>query len=295
MEYTLAILAAGLGSRYGGLKQVDYVTEENEAIIDFTIFDAIEAGFNKIVFIIRPEHQKLFEENFAYKIKDKVKVVYAFQELNRVPDPSLIDPERVKPWGTAHALLACKDLIDEAFVICNADDYYGKDAFRKAIDFIKNTSEEGLVAYNLINTISDNGSVTRAFCEIQNENLASIKEIMKIEKKNDQIIYYDEDKEIEAEPKQPVSMNFWIFRKTIFKKIEDLFNAEFSYEVKNNPLKYEALLPSYVGKLIKEGNSFRVLQSKDNWFGITYKEDKPKVISAFEKLRREGFYPKKLW
>ena len=302
MKPTLVILAAGMGSRYGGLKQIDAIGNNGEAIIDFTIFDAIEAGFKKVVFIIRKEHEEVFEKNLVSKIRNKVEVEYAFQDLNAIPEGCTIPEGREKPWGTTHALLACKDVVkDDPFIICNADDFYGKDAFKKVMAFFNESNAEDeycMCGYKLFNTLSDNGTVTRGFCENTDGYLSNIKEVLKIRKSEDKTgAEYEEDGNwVACDPNMPVSMNFWGFKPSIFAKMEEIFKNEFATGVANNPLKYEALLPNHVGQLVKEGScSVKVLTSEDSWFGVTYKEDKPVVVAKIQSFKDQGLYPFDLW
>lgn len=301
MKPTLVILAAGMGSRYGGLKQIDAIGNNGEAIIDFTIFDAIEAGFKKVVFIIRKEHEEVFEKNLGSKIRHKVEVEYAFQDLNDIPEGCTIPEGREKPWGTTHALLAAKNVVTEdPFVICNADDFYGKDSFRKVMAFFKDSTDDNeycMSGYKLSNTLSDNGTVTRGFCEDTNGYLSNIKEVMKIRKSATGAEYEDENGNwVECDPNTPVSMNFWGFKPSIMSKMEVLFKEQFADGVAKNPLKYEALLPNNVGDLIKRNEcKVKVLTSNDSWFGVTYKEDKPVVVEKIQNFKDQGLYPNNLW
>ena len=300
MSATLAILAAGMGSRYGGLKQVDSVGLNGEAIIDFTIYDALKAGVDRVVFIIRKEHHELFKENFGDKIAKFVKVDYAFQDINDLPDGLIVPSERTKPWGTTHALLACRDIIkDEPFIICNADDFYGRSAFEKVVSFFKESKDENeyaACAYKVENTLSDNGSVTRGMCEVKDGYLSNIKECYNIQKEGDDIIFEENETKLSWPKGVGVSMNFWGFKPSVFKKLEKIFESDIKEGIKTNPLKYEALLPNHIGELIKNDEAkVRVLVSNDVWFGVTYKEDKPKVMEEIAKLQSNGTYPVKLW
>ena len=301
MKPTLVILAAGMGSRYGGLKQVDAVGNHGEAIIDFTLYDAIEAGFKKIVFIIRKEHEEIFEKNFGQKLRSKVEVAFAYQDLNDIPSDCTIPEGRVKPWGTTHALLACRNVITEdPFIICNADDFYGKDAFKKAIKFLNENHDDdeyAMVGYKLANTLSDNGTVTRGFCENKDGYLSNIREVLKIQKAAETGAEYEENGQwIACDPNTPVSMNFWAFKPSIFKKLEKVFKAQFKQGMLNNPIKYEALLPNNVGDLVHAGEcKVRILTSEDSWFGVTYKEDKPNVVAKIQSFKDAGLYPDNLW
>ena len=300
MKPTLVILAAGMGSRYGGLKQIDAIGNNGEAIIDFTIFDAIEAGFKKVVFIIRQEHKDVFEKNLGSKIRHKIEVEYAFQDLHDIPEGCEVPEGREKPWGTTHALLAARHIIkDDPFIICNADDFYGKDSFKKVMNFFMESNDDNeycMAGYKLSNTLSDNGTVTRGFCENTNGYLSGIREVMKIRKSSDGAEYEEGETWIKCDPQTPVSMNFWGFKPGIMSKMEVIFKEQFPEGVKNNPLKYEALLPNNVGDLVKRGECrVKVLTSEDSWFGVTYKEDKPSVVAKIQSFKDQGLYPFDLW
>lgn len=300
MKPTLVILAAGMGSRYGGLKQIDAIGNNGEAIIDFTIFDAIEAGFKKVVFIIRQEHKDVFEKNLGSKIRHKIEVEYAFQDLHDIPEGCEVPEGREKPWGTTHALLAARHIIkNDPFIICNADDFYGKDSFKKVMNFFMESTDDNeycMAGYKLSNTLSDNGTVTRGFCENTNGYLSGIREVMKIRKSSDGAEYEEGETWIKCDPQTPVSMNFWGFKPGIMSKMEVIFKEQFPEGVKNNPLKYEALLPNNVGDLVKRGECrVKVLTSEDSWFGVTYKEDKPSVVAKIQSFKDQGLYPFDLW
>lgn len=300
MKPTLAILAAGMGSRYGGLKQIDPVGDNGESIINFTIYDAIKAGFKKLVLIIRKEHQEAFETNLVAKIRPFIEVEYAYQDLKDVPEGIYISEERIKPLGTTHALLALRNIIkNDPFVICNADDYYGKDAFAKVMSFFSKKQEKHsycMVGYKLVNTLSDNGSVTRGFCQCENGKLSQIAEVMNIINNNGQAQIENNGHYENVDNNTPVSMNFWGFYPDIFPLLNDLFVKELPAGLANNPLKYEALLPNDIGKLVKEKKcNIAILTSEDNWFGVTYAADKPKVIAKFKALKENNIYPHDLW
>ena len=301
MKPTLVILAAGMGSRYGGLKQIDTLGNNGESIIDFTIYDAIKSGFKKVVLIIRKEHEEAFEEHLVKKIRPFVEVEYAYQSLTDIPEGITIPEGREKPWGTTHALLACRNILkDDPFVICNADDYYGKDAFNKVMNFFENGIADNhycMIGYELSKTLSENGTVKRGFCKRDEEcYLSDIHETMNIKNVNGQAVVCEEDKEIEVANNTPVSMNFWGFTPAIIPALQKLFDGQIEEGIKNNPLKYEALLPNHVGELIKENAcKVKVLTSNDSWFGVTYKEDKPKVVAHFEQFKEDGTYPFDLW
>ena len=299
MKETLVILAAGMGSRYGGMKQIDGVGSHNEPIIEFTIFDALQAGFKKVVLIIKKEHQEVFEENLVKKIRPYIEVEYAYQDLNDIPEDVLIPTERVKPWGTTHALLACRDILkDDPFIVCNADDFYGRDAFNKVMHFFHEEYDDNIycmVGYKVENTLSDNGSVTRGLCEKNREGyLTSIKEVTEVRwnEKHNGVLYNDQGKEKEMPLGTPVSMNFWGFKPGIIPLLKRIFVAELPSGIDKNPLKYEALLPNHVGVLVNNGDcKVKVLTSEDSWFGVTYKEDRPTVVAKIQSLKDDGTYP----
>ena len=303
MKETLVILAAGMGSRYGGLKQIDGVGSHNEPIIEFTIFDAIKTGFKKVVLIIRKEHEQVFEELLVSKIRPFIEVEYAYQDINDIPAGVEIPAERNKPWGTTHALLACRNILkDDPFVVCNADDFYGRNAFEQVMDFFHSSTDDNeycMVGYKVENTLSDNGTVTRGVChKDENDYLSSIKEIMKIKwnDNRDGVEMEVDDKYVPMEMGTPVSMNFWGFKPSIINKLNEVFINELPTGIKNNPLKYEALLPNHIG-ILKNQNKVRVkvLTSNDSWFGVTYKEDKPIVVAKIQAKKDDGTYPDELF
>ncbi|NLC34368.1 MAG: nucleotidyltransferase [Erysipelothrix sp.] len=299
-EPALVILAAGMGSRYGGLKQIDTVGDNGESIIDFTIYDAIEAGFKKVYLIIQEKHQEAFDQGLVNSIKDHIEVEYIFQALDAIPEGYSIPEGREKPWGTTHALLACKEQVTEPFIILNADDYYGKDAFRQMYAVLSNASnnnEFSLMSYQLENTLSDSGSVTRALCAVEDGYLKEINEVMQIQK-NDGVIQFknEQDKWEDLGNDQLASMNFWGFTPAIFPLLENLFIDFFKNDVPLNPLKSEALLPNDIGTLINTIDlKLRVFNSTDAWFGVTYADDKPKVVEKFKEMKASKLYPKDLW
>ena len=299
MKETLVILAAGMGSRYGGLKQIDGVGNHNEPIIEFTIYDAIKTGFKKIILIIKKEHEEAFEEAIVSKIRPYIEVEYAYQDLNDLPEGFTVPEERVKPWGTTHALLSCRELLKEdPFIVCNADDFYGRNAFEKVMDFFHNGINDDtycMVGYKVENTLSDNGTVTRGYCQSDENNyLTNIKEIMNIRwnEKHDGVEYEDNGEYKPMDMGSPVSMNFWGFLPSAINKLNTVFKEELPQGIKNNPLKYEALLPNHVGVMINKGVcKVKVLTSNDSWFGVTYKEDKPIVVAKIQQLKDNGTYP----
>lgn len=299
----LVILAAGMGSRYGGLKQMDPVDAYGNLIIDFSIFDAKRAGFEKVVFIIKKENEKEFRACIGDKISKQMQVEYVFQELEVVPEGFIIPAGRVKPWGTAHAISCCKDVINEPFAVINSDDYYGRSAFQTLFDFlISHTDDEkyryAMVGYELGNTLTENGSVARGCC-ITNEDgfLETIAERTRIEKIGDHAQYtQDGENFFELPFDTTVSMNMWGFSPSILAELTNAVAKFFENEVEKNPLKSECFLPIEVDRLLKaDVASVQVLTSSDKWFGVTYKEDKPFVEESIQALKNKGLYPEKLW
>jgi UTP-glucose-1-phosphate uridylyltransferase len=296
---TLVVLAAGMGSRYGGLKQIDSFTPEGDTIIDFSIYDALRAGFGKFVFIIRKSFEKEFKEIFSKKLEGRAEVDYVYQELDNVPS-KYINPERTKPWGTGHALLMAKDAVKENFAIINADDFYGQKAFETMAKHLMKTNKESYdfstMAYLLKNTVSEYGFVSRGECTVdKNGYLADVTERTHIEKIDDRLMRKDNDgKFIPIDENTIVSMNFWGFTPKCFEFGGKLFE-EFLESTKEN-LKAEFYLPSIVNEILKSGKSrVEVLKSDAKWFGVTYKEDKVIVQKAIEQLKDKGVYPKNLW
>ncbi|MFV9552438.1 nucleotidyltransferase family protein [Algibacter sp. PT7-4] len=296
---TLVILAAGMGSRYGGLKQIDTFTPEGDTIIDFSLYDALQAGFGKFVFIIRKSFEKEFKAIFNKKLEGKAEVAYVYQELENVPE-KYINPERTKPWGTGHALLMAKDVVKENFAIINGDDFYGKEAFvvmaKSLSQKDKNSYGFNTMAYLLKNTVSDYGYVSRGECQVNNEGyLVDVTERTHIEKINGNLMRKDDEgKFIAIDENTIVSMNFWGFTPKCFEFGGQLF--ETFLEANKNNLKAEFYLPSIVNEILKSSNaSVEVLKSEAQWFGVTYKEDKAIVQTAIEQLKAKGEYPKNLW
>lgn len=297
---TLVILAAGMGSRYGGMKQIDGVGNHGEPIIEFSIYDAKQAGFENVVLIIKREHEEAFRQALTNKLEGKINVRFAYQDMCNIPEGFTVPEGRVKPWGTTHALLACKGIVDGPFAIINADDFYGRDAYKVIYDFLTTEVKDNqyaMVGYPCINTLTDNGTVTRGLCqEDENKCLASIIEIQKIAKKDGHAVYEDNGEWKEISDNSLVSMNFWGFTPAIFKDMEEIF-AEFLQEhLEENPLKCEHVIPTAVGTLVAENKcSVKMLSSKDAWFGVTYKEDKPNVMQKIQEMKDAGIYPDQLW
>lgn len=298
MKPTLLVLAAGMGSRYGGLKQIDPIGPSGETIIDYSIYDAIAAKFGKIVFVIRESFKEEFVSIFDAKLKGKIEVDYVCQEISNVPAGSTYNLDREKPWGTGHAILMAKESINTPFAVINADDYYGVEAFATISDFlIKSISDKeySMVAYNLCNTISENGSVSRGVCKANTDGmLETVVERCQIEKKSDSIAYFENEEWITLEDETTVSMNFWGFTPAVFTQLEEQFIAFLAKE--GQELKSEFFIPSVVAQIISTTNTeVKVLKSDAQWFGVTYRADKEKAINAIAKLVSKGVYPAELW
>ncbi|WP_152287806.1 sugar phosphate nucleotidyltransferase [Flavicella marina] len=299
-KHTLVILAAGMGSRYGGLKQLDQMSEDGDTIIDFSLFDAIEAGFKKVVFIIRESFKEEFVKIYDERLKDKVEVAYVCQELDKIPSGYEVSKDRVKPWGTGHATLMIKDVVDGNFIVINGDDFYSKGAFRtiiKQLDVLDaNSYDMCMVGYNLKNTISENGYVSRGECFVNESNeLTNIIERTHIEEVNGQIQRKDDQGNfVPMDENSIVSMNFWGFTPKYLEVLEQEFE---SFLVKRSKeLKSEFFIPTVVNKIIESGKgSVKVLTSDAKWMGVTYAEDRPIVVEAIAKLKSEEIYPKNFW
>ena len=298
MKPTLLILAAGMGSRYGGLKQIDGIGPNNEPIIEYSIYDAIKAGFGKIVFVIREEFDAAFREIFD-AFNDRIEIKYVYQPVNfKVKGLSLL--ERTKPWGTSHAVLVAKDVIKEPFAVINADDYYGANSFKIMADFLAHEcspSNMSMLGYILENTLSENGTVNRGVCKVDSKNnLVEVNEREKLARQGEKVEYNigSDEPSGEVDPKSYVSMNYWGFHPSIFKDIEaGLHN--FMKENSNSPTA-EYYIPNIVSDKIKAGEiAFAVIPTNDNWFGVTYKEDKQMAIDTLNKHIENGVYPKNLW
>jgi dTDP-glucose pyrophosphorylase len=295
---TLLVMAAGMGSRYGSLKQIDRFGPSGETIIDYSIYDAIRAGFGKVVFVIRESIEADFKEIFYGKFSDKIKIDYVLQELNRVPEGIKVPAERVKPWGTGHAVLVAADKIQEPFAVINADDYYGQQALQLMADFLSQIQKEehALVGYRLRNTLSEHGYVSRGICEVDGEGyLSSVTERTHIYIKPDQKIVYEEDgEEVDLTGEEVASMNLMGFAPAAFAQ----FEASFKAFIKENAgeLKKEFYLPTVVNEIIKTGDAkVKVLNTTDKWFGVTYQEDKLIAQQKLKELVNAGVYPEKLW
>lgn len=299
MKPTLLILAAGMGSRFGGLKQVEPVGPNGEAIIDYSIYDAIRAGFGKVVFIIRESFSDAFKEKFDQKLKGKIEVDYVFQELDMLPEGFKLPEGREKPWGTAHAILCARNAVNEPFCALNADDFYGFNAYKAMSKFLtesKNPTEYAMVGYKLNDTLSEYGSVSRGICDVDDDlNLKKIVETIKIVKKGGKVISIENDgSEVELTGNENASMNNWGFKPTVFDELEKRFTQFLKTEI-DKP-KSEMYIPSVVFDMI-DGKvaTVKVLEAHSPWFGVTYQEDKPFVIEKINALIAAGEYPGKLW
>ena len=300
----LVIMAAGMGSRYGGLKQIDPVDEQGHIIMDFSIFDAKRAGFEKVIFIIKKENEADFKEAIGNRIEKVIDVEYAFQNLQNIPEGFEVPAERVKPWGTAHAVLSCKDLIDGPFAVINADDYYGRDAFQKIYDYLSTHEDDDkyrytMVGYQLENTLTENGHVARGVCQMNDAGeLVSVTERTRIEKKDGGAAFTEDDGATwtTLPTDAIVSMNMWGFTASFLKEIENGFASFLEEGLKKNPLKCEYFLPTVVSNLLAADKAtVAVLTSADKWYGVTYKEDKPVVVNAIKGFKECGLYPEQLW
>lgn len=296
----LVIMAAGMGSRYGGLKQIDRVDDDGHIIIDYSIFDAMRAGFRDVTFIIKKEIEKDFREVIDSHLAGKdINVKYVYQELDKLPEGYSVPEGRRKPWGTAHALMCCFETVDAPFAVINADDYYGAHAFEKIYNFLLNTSDDGkyhyaMVGYRVKNTVTEQGTVSRGICESNSEGmLTSIVERHKIGISGDSIYYTEGEENYELDPETLVSMNLWGFTPSYLRECKERFPKFLDENLPKNPEKCEFFLPSVVSELICENKAdVRVLDNVDKWYGVTYKEDKEAIVKAFRDLQKKGVYPK---
>ena len=327
----LVVMAAGMGSRYGGLKQIDPVSDQGEIILDFSLYDAMMAGFEDVIFVIREEHRDAFDGLIKDRAGKHLNIKYAFQSLTDLPVGYAVPEGREKPWGTCHAVLSARKLIEGPFAVINADDYYGPGAFLGIYDFLSRDGEENnqtrtavggkgesggsedfgeknkcdgvysfaMVGYKLSNTLTENGYVSRGICEVsEDEHLVRITERTKIGRKEENIVFLAEDGKTweKVSPEATASMNFWGFTKPMIMEIEKAFPKFLDRIYLENPLKGEYYLPAAVESLIGDGKAtVRVLRSNDKWYGVTYKEDKPSVVAALRSMKDRGLYPEKLW
>ena len=301
---TLVIMAAGMGSRFGGLKQIEPVSEQGEIILDFSLYDAVMAGFQKVIFIIKEENEKDFRALIDERAGKHIDVEYAFQRLDDLPAGYSVPEGREKPWGTAHAVLAARKLTDGPIAVINADDYYGPGAFKSIYRFLESARDNDkydfcMVGYNIENTLTENGYVSRGVCRTSEAGLLEeITERTKIQWQGNKIVYTEDDGASWQELSRGtvVSMNFWGFTPSMMKEMEDRLPAFLDNAMRDNPMKGEYFLPGVVDQLIKEGKAqVKVLRSMDRWYGVTYKEDKDSVVAALRSMKAKGEYPEVLW
>lgn len=300
MGITLMVLAAGMGSRFGSLKQLDGMGPSGETIIDYSVYDAVRAGFDKVVFVIRKDFEAEFKEKVSDKYKSIVQVEHVYQDLNDIPSGFEKNPERTKPWGTGHAVWTAKDVINEPYAVINADDFYGQNSFEMMANYLKSLeatdiSKQCMVGYQIKNTLSDNGSVSRGVCEVDAEsNLAGITERTEIYRTEGGIVFKEDEQEYGLEENTIVSMNMFGFTPATFEYYEKDFKT--FLESQSQTLKGEFYMPIVVNNLIKNNlATLKVLPTTSQWFGVTYKEDKPVVVQKIQDLVDQGIYPSKLW
>jgi len=298
MKPTLLILAAGMGSRYGGLKQIEPVGPYGETILEYSVFDAIRAGFGKVVFVIRESFAEDFKARFESKLAGKIKIEYVYQEIGKLPEGFKLPEGREKPWGTGHAVLMAKNVIKEPFAAINADDFYGAEAYQVVADYLKQLvtpDKYAMVGYRLNNTLSEFGTVSRGICVTDSSNhLTKITETHKIRREGSLILCESEKQEVELTGKETVSMNFWGFHPSIFINIENQFIDFLKENI--NQARSEFYIPFVVFEMIQKSQiSVEVLTADSPWFGVTYQQDKPYVIEQIQKLTNQGIYPERLW
>lgn len=299
----LVVMAAGMGSRYGGLKQIDSVGPQGEVILDYSLYDARRAGFETVVFIVKPDIEEIFKQKVGNRIGDFMEVRYAFQELTTLPNPYQLPPHRQKPWGTAHAVWCASEQIDAPFAVINADDFYGYEAFKLMFDYLEasvNSHEEqyAMVGYQLDRTMSENGAVSRGLCQVDEEHfLQEIEEQTQIEWFDDRIRYTEDGVNwVDVDSDTIVSMNLWGFPSHFPKVIDRFLGAFLERAIRSNPLKGEYYLPSVVRKQLRHNEAkVKVLKTDEQWFGVTYTEDKPLVQEKIQTLVANGVYPSPLW
>lgn len=298
---TLVIMAAGMGSRFGGLKQMTPVDDRGHFIMDYSIFDAVRAGFGKVVCVIKEEMRQDFEEKIGSRVRSRVELAYAYQSLDRIPEGFSIPAGRVKPWGTGHAVLCAAPEVSGPFAVINADDFYGSEAFRAMADFLSRerpASQQAMVGYALKNTLTENGSVSRGVCDTDAQDyLTGITERTRIESLSGGPAFTEDGENWQTlSPDTVVSMNMWGFQQPVLEVMEDLFREFLVKSVPRNPMKAEFYLPSVPSRMIEAGTgSVRVLRAGAKWYGVTYKEDLPGVVTALAAMRRDGKYPEDLW
>lgn len=300
---TLLILAAGMGSRYGGLKQIDPIGPSGEFIVDYSIYDAMKAGFDKVVFVIKEENLDIFRDTIGKRIEKHIKVEYVFQKIQNIPEGKTVPEGRVKPWGTGHAVLAAADNINDSFVVINSDDFYGRDSFLKLGDFLRsNTGRQtvnhfSMAGFILENTITENGHVSRGVCETDNNGfLTKVTERTKIQRNGNDIQYFENDLWTTLSENSIVSMNCWAFTPEIFVHLKTLFEDFFENAEDKDMLKAEFYLPFAVQDMISHGIcDVSVLRTTSKWYGVTYREDRDSVVNAIKAMVDNGVYPEKLW
>ncbi len=298
MKPTLIILAAGMGSRYGGLKQLDEVGPNGEAIIDYSLYDAIRAGFGKVIFVIRHDFEAAFKARFDPKLEGRITVEYVYQSLDQLPVGFTLPPQREKPWGTAHALLMADGVANEPMAVINADDFYGEKAYLEMADFLTTStdpSEYSMIGYNVENTLSDHGTVSRGVCETDAGGyLTTVVERTKIKGESDGIFFYEEDGRHRLDPKSPVSMNFWGLKPKVFGYLKEGFSQFLTNH--GHELRSEYYIPLLINDNVVNGNiKTKVIECDSPWFGVTYIEDKPIVKGLIAELIADGVYPEHLW
>ena len=300
----LVIMAAGMGSRYGGLKQIDPIDEEGHIIIDFSIYDARKAGFEKVIFVIKRENEAVFREVIGNRIEKYMEVLYIYQDLNAVPEGITVPNGRTKPWGTGHAILSCQDVVEGSFAVINADDYYGRKGFQLIYNYLMTHGDDdkyryAMVGYYIEHTLSENGTVARGICELdEQDNLIGMIERTQIKKMGSKAAYSLDTgafwKEIPS--KTMVSMNLFGFTYSIFAELKIRFTEFLENSLERNPLKCEFFIPFVVDELLQSQKAaVKVLKTEDIWYGVTYKEDKPVVATALKNMKRTGEYPNQLW
>ncbi len=301
----LVVMAAGMGSRYGGLKQIDPVDDAGHVILDFSVYDAMLAGFEKVIFIIKRENEEVFRECIGDRIAKRMQVTYAYQDLDALPEGYTVPEGRQKPFGTGHAVLCCKDQVNGPFAVINADDFYGRRAFQMIYDYLSSPKEENgryqyvMVGYIMENTLTENGHVARGVCRIdENGHLVEIHERTRIERHGDKTEYTEDEGAswVKIPEGSIASMNMWGFEQNLMDELEQRFPAFLEENLSENPLKCEFFLPSAVQQLMEEQKAeVAVLKSEDRWYGVTYKEDKETVMKAIADFKANGIYPEQLW
>lgn len=299
---TLVIMAAGMGSRFGGLKQIEPLGPSGEIILDYSVYDAVRAGFDKVIFVIKKEIEEDFKKVVEGKFEDKIKIEYAYQDINNLPEGFTVPEGRTKPWGTAHAIYSCKELIDGSFAVLNADDYYGAETFKIIYDELTSEKEDNgkyqfsMVGFKIENTLTENGHVARGVCRIEDGFMTDIVERTKIMYRDGKIMFTEDEENWEEIPEgTPVSMNLWGFTEEILTEIENRFGT-FLEKNKDNMLKCEYYIPLVVDELVKEGKAqIKALSTPEKWYGVTYKEDKQSVMKALKEKGEKGVYPIPLW